>query len=63
MRQHKAALAVRLHEMQWELDEAAYEVGGGRFTADQRFALADKLRALAEELGEDQVMTIDGSTL
>ena len=49
------ALAVLLRTMQWTLDEAAYEVGGGRYTASQRRDLAARLTDLASELRADTV--------
>ncbi|MGI8310183.1 hypothetical protein [Saccharopolyspora hattusasensis] len=46
-------LAVLARSTQWELDEAAFELGGGRYTREQRHELADRLTALASELRAD----------
>ncbi|PKW14419.1 hypothetical protein A8926_2032 [Saccharopolyspora spinosa] len=58
-----AQLAVLARETQWELDEAAFELGGGRYTSDQRRKLADRLFGLAEALrGDlDKPLIIDAS--
>jgi hypothetical protein len=44
------ALAVFVRLIQWELDEAAFEIGGGRYTAEQRERLAERLARLASML-------------
>ncbi|GAA4863880.1 hypothetical protein [Saccharopolyspora cebuensis] len=45
-------LAVLLRSGQWMLDEAAYEVGGGRYSDQQRRDLAVALEELAGALRE-----------
>lgn len=44
------ALAVLMRSARWELDEAAFEVGGGRYTAQQRLTLANQLEELVRVL-------------
>lgn len=46
-------LAVLLRQAQWKLDDAAFEVGAGRSTREQRQALADDLTRLAKMLRAD----------
>lgn len=50
MSQRTAALAVLVRSVQWELEEAAYEIGGGRYSEQQRLCLAVQLDALARTL-------------
>ncbi|MDR7302247.1 hypothetical protein [Haloactinomyces albus] len=45
-------LAVLLRKAQWLLDEAAFEVGGGRYSNRQRRDLATALNELATALRE-----------
>lgn len=59
-----ARLALLARSAQWELDEAAFEIGGGRYTPEQRQRLAGQLIALAEELrGGDVQPIITGSDM
>ncbi|MBE9374806.1 hypothetical protein IQ251_10155 [Saccharopolyspora sp. HNM0983] len=46
----QTALAVLLRAMQWELDHAAFEVGGGRLSGEERLRLAERLRHTANHL-------------
>jgi hypothetical protein len=57
------ALAVLLRATQWELDEAAFELGGGRYTREQRHVLAERLTALATRLrtGEAEPVAIEAT--
>ncbi|MEV0088353.1 hypothetical protein [Saccharopolyspora sp. NPDC050642] len=48
-----AQLAVLARAAQWELDAAAFEIGGGRYTEHQRHQLANQLAALVEALRSD----------
>lgn len=61
MRTNAYTLAVLLRQAQWRLDDAAFEVGAGRSTREQRQALADELRHLADVLraADDAPMVID----
>ena len=43
-------LATLMRGTQWHLDEAAFEIGAGRYTSDQCAALANALAELAEAL-------------
>ncbi|WP_188991235.1 hypothetical protein [Saccharopolyspora thermophila] len=55
---------VALRATQWELDEAAFELGGGRYTREQRYLLADRLTTLAAKLRaeeEGQPLIIDAA--
>jgi len=55
------ALAVLLRKAEWMLDEAAFEVGGGRYSDQQRRELAttlDELSAALRESTDDAVPTI-----
>lgn len=56
-------LAVLLRAAQWELDEAAFALGAGRYTREQRHSLAEQLTALATQLRADegQPVVIDAS--
>lgn len=45
-----AELAVLVRAAQWELDEAAFELGGGRYPEERRKILADQLVELANAL-------------
>lgn len=48
--------------MQWRLDEAAFELGGGRYTQQQREELAAELVGLAEVLRADEApLVIDAA--
>lgn len=48
--------------MQWRLDEAAFELGGGRYTQHQRDELAADLMSLAEVLrSDDAPLVIDAA--
>lgn len=47
-----AQLAVLLRKAEWMLDDAAFEVGGGRFSTADREALAAALDELASALRE-----------
>ena len=46
------ALAVLLRKAEWMLDEAAFEVGGGRYRDQQRCELATALNELSAALRE-----------
>jgi hypothetical protein len=46
------ALAVLLRKAEWMLDEAAFEVGGGRYSDQQRRELATALDELSAALRE-----------
>jgi hypothetical protein len=46
------ALAVLLREAEWMLDEAAFEIGGGRYGDQQRRELATVLDELSGALRE-----------
>jgi hypothetical protein len=46
------ALAVLLRKAEWMLDEAVFEVGGGRFGDQQRRELATALDVLSAALRE-----------
>lgn len=46
----EAQLAVLLRALQWELDSAAFDLGGGRYTPEQCQQLADRLAELEEVL-------------
>ncbi|MEY8039164.1 hypothetical protein AB8O55_07120 [Saccharopolyspora cebuensis] len=50
MSEQSVALAVLVRSMQWELEEAAYKIGGSRYSEQQRRHLADQLDALAHAL-------------
>lgn len=54
-------LAVLLRQAQWSLDDAAFDVGAGRSTREQRQALADELAHLADVLraADDAPLVID----
>lgn len=56
-----ARLAFVLRNMQWELDHAAFEAGGGRLTSSQRAELACRLMLLAQLLqaSDDPPVVID----
>jgi hypothetical protein len=58
--QETEALAVYVRSVQWELDEAVFEIAGGQCTAVYRHRLADRLTKLAEALrGVDNPAVID----
>jgi hypothetical protein len=46
------ALAVLLRKAEWTLDEAVFEVGGGRYSDQQRRGLATALDELSAALRE-----------
>ena len=50
MSSRDTALAVLLRKAEWMLDEAAFEVGGGRFGDQQRRELATALDELSAAL-------------
>lgn len=54
-------LAVLARSVQWELDEAAFELGGGRYTHEQRQQLASQLVTLAEELRAEEQPGLPGA--
>lgn len=57
-----SGLAAQARAAQWALDEAAFELGGGRYSVEQRRQLADQLVALASALRADsELMIIDVS--
>lgn len=58
----EARLAVLARSVQWELDEAAFELGGGRYTYQQRRRLAEQLRVLAGELTSDDDRAVVSDT-
>ncbi|MGI8309412.1 hypothetical protein [Saccharopolyspora hattusasensis] len=55
----RVALAVLLRAAQWELDKAAFELGAGRYTKDERHRLADQLVELASVLRHDEVAPLN----
>lgn len=61
MQGRSRALAVLLRQAQWSLDDAAFDLGAGRSTREQRQALADNLTRLADALREidDMPVVID----
>ncbi|WP_093422676.1 hypothetical protein [Saccharopolyspora flava] len=56
MSRREVALAVVLRRMQWMLDEAAFDLGGGRFTCADCRELSESLREVAVVL-DDYVNT------
>jgi hypothetical protein len=52
--------AVLARSVQWELDEAAFELGGGRYTREQRQQLAGQLVALTAELRAGEQPALPG---
>ena len=52
MSSRATALAVLLRKAEWMLDEAAFEVGGGRYSDQQRRELATALNELSAALWE-----------
>ena len=52
MTRHRASLATLLRAVQWELDTAAFEIGGGRYTTTRCHALAESLETVAHALRE-----------
>ena len=52
MSSRATALAVLLRKAEWMLDEAAFEVGGGRYSDQQRRELATALDELSAALRE-----------
>lgn len=48
-----SSLAVMARTLQWRLDEAAFELGGDRYTQAQRDELAAELMNLAQVLRSD----------
>ncbi len=52
MSSRDTALAVLLRKAEWLLDEAAFEVGGGRYSDQQRRELATALDELSATLRE-----------
>ncbi|MER5392438.1 hypothetical protein [Saccharopolyspora sp. NPDC002686] len=42
-----SGLAAQARAAQWALDEAAFELGGGRYSQEQRKQLAEQLNSLA----------------
>ena len=50
MTTHETQLATLLRGAQWNLDEAAFEVGSGRYSRDEYIALAHALTTLANAL-------------
>lgn len=51
------SLAVLLRCLEWELDEAAFEISAGRYDLQQRHDLAAKMTQLARVLGESSTST------
>jgi hypothetical protein len=49
MSSRDTALAVLLRQAEWTLDEAAFEVGGGRYSDQQRRELSATLRESTDE--------------
>lgn len=52
MSSRQTQLAVLLRKCQWLLDDAAHELGGGRFSSADQQALAESLDELAGALRE-----------
>ncbi|MER7078519.1 hypothetical protein SAMN02982929_05256 [Saccharopolyspora kobensis] len=46
-------LATQARAAQWALDDAAFELGGGRYSVEQRNQLAEQLDKLASALRAD----------
>lgn len=46
-------LAAQARTVQWALDDAAFELGGGRYSPEQRNRLAEQLDKLASALRTD----------
>ncbi|MCA1226158.1 MULTISPECIES: hypothetical protein [unclassified Saccharopolyspora] len=60
MSDESRSLAVLLRQAQWALDDAAFDIGAGRATTDQREQLASALIALARALhGDERPLIID----
>ena len=51
------SLAVLLRCLEWELDEAAFEISAGRYDLQQRHDLAAKMTQLARVLSESSTPT------
>ncbi|MGW1678558.1 hypothetical protein [Saccharopolyspora sp. NPDC002376] len=62
MASQACSLAVLLRAVQWELDEAAFEIGGGRYSEEQRATLADRLDQLATVLRTNGQLAIVDET-
>lgn len=61
MSDQSRSLAVLLRQAQWALDDAAFDIGAGRATDDQREQLATALVRLAQALhDDDQPLIVDG---
>lgn len=54
----ETALAVLLRKGQWLLDEAAFEVGAGRYGVTERQELADALDQLAAALRDSTAASV-----
>ncbi|MCX2734459.1 hypothetical protein OOZ19_29795 [Saccharopolyspora sp. NFXS83] len=54
MSDESRSLAVLLRQAQWALDEAAFDIGAGRATTEQRESLAGALVRLAQALHEHE---------
>jgi hypothetical protein len=52
------SLAVMLRCLEWELDEAAFEISAGRYGPQQRQDLAIKMTRLARVLSEDTASAV-----
>jgi len=60
MSEESRSLAVLLRQAQWALDDAAFDIGAGRSTPEQRAALAHALTQLAQALGgDDRPLIVD----
>lgn len=56
----RGSLAVLARCLQWELDEAAFELGAGRYSHAQQVVLADRLTQFADALrAGDQPVIVD----
>ncbi|MGW0890456.1 hypothetical protein [Saccharopolyspora sp. NPDC002578] len=60
MSDESRSLAVLLRQAQWALDDAAFDIGAGRATSEQREQLATALVRLAQALhGDEQPLIIN----
>lgn len=56
------SLAVLLRAVQWELDNAAFEIGVGRYSEEERKKLANRLNQVAATLrtnGQPEPVIVD----
>lgn len=62
MTQADRTLAALMRAAQWRLDEAAFELGAGRYDNDQCATLAHALTRLAEALRQHRTTRPQGTT-